>query len=91
MAAKRAHCFLEGLAIAPLPSGVGLYMIRRRSLRAGPIGCGLIGLAGGGLPALAMQLACLYDPSHALRFHFTPMLVAAGVLGLLGALRSGED
>lgn len=91
MAAKRAHCFLEGLAIAALPAGVGLHMIRRRSLSAGPIGGSLIGLAGGGLPALAMQLACLYDPSHALRFHFTPMLVAAGVLGLLGALRSGDD
>jgi len=91
MAGKRAHCFREGLAIAALPAGVGLRMIRRRSLRAGPLAGGLIGLAAGLLSALAMQLACLYDPSHALRFHFTPMLVAAGVFGLLGALRSGDD
>ena len=91
MVGKRAHCFLEGLAIAALPAGLGLRMVRRRTLRAGPLTGGLIGLAAGLLPALAMQLACLYDPSHALRFHFTPMLVAAGALGLLGALRADDD
>jgi hypothetical protein len=91
MVGKRAHCFLEGLALAVLPGLVGLQSIRRRSLVAEPLTGGLIGLAAGMLPALAMTLACLYDPGHALRFHFTPMLVAAAVLGLRGALRPAPD
>lgn len=91
MIGKRAHCFLEGLGITALPALVGVHMIRHRSLRTGALTGGLIGLAAGTFPALAMQLACLYDPVHALRFHFTPMLAAAAALGLLGAHRVDGD
>lgn len=91
MIGKREHCFLEGLAITLLPAALGLRAIRRRSLGAGALGGALIGLAAGALPALAMQLACMYDPEHALDFHFTPMLVGAGVAAMLGAGLESRD
>ncbi|MGB0619943.1 MAG: NrsF family protein [Myxococcota bacterium] len=83
---KREHCFLEGLLLILAPAVLGLRSIRVRSLGAGWLSGGLIGLAAGGLPALAMQLACMYDPEHALHFHFTPMLVAAALSAFGGAL-----
>ncbi|MCR9097124.1 MAG: DUF1109 domain-containing protein [bacterium] len=91
MVGKRAHCFLEGLAITLLPAAWGLRAIRRRSLGAGALGGALIGLAAGALPAVAMQLACMYDPEHALHFHFTPMLVGGGIAALLGAWLEFRD
>lgn len=91
MLGKRAHCFLEGLVIAIPPVLIGMRMVRRRSLRASTLGGVLLGLAAGALPALAMQLACLRDPDHALRFHFTPMLVAALALGLAQGAGRARD
>jgi hypothetical protein len=39
-----------------------------------------ISLAAGMLPALYMQLACMYEPSHILAFHIFPglLMVLAG-------------
>ena len=91
MLGKREHCFLEGLAIGLLPAILGLHMIRGRSLRAGALTGALIGAAAGTLPALAMQIACMYEPNHALHFHFTPILVGAVVMGGLGALLQARD
>ncbi len=81
MLGKREHCFLHGVAIAAVPALHGVRLVRARTVGPDPIAGLWVGLAAGALPALAMQLACMYDPGHALRFHFTPILV----MGLAGA------
>jgi hypothetical protein len=80
MAGKRPHCFFETLVYALPPIVVGVWMLRRRyALRAVRAGA-LIGLAAGSLPALLMQVACMYSPEHILLFHIGPGL-AMGVVG----------
>jgi len=38
-----------------------------------------VGLVAGMLPALYMQLACMYEPLHILAFHILPGLLMVGV------------
>ncbi|WP_158678829.1 hypothetical protein [Pseudoalteromonas sp. T1lg75] len=40
-----------------------------------------LSLASGMMPALYMQLACMYEPGHILLFHITPGLLVM-VIGL---------
>ena len=45
-----------------------------------------VGLAAGMLPALYMQMACMYEPSHILGLHLLPglsMALIGGVIALL--------
>ena len=83
MTGKRAACVLEVLADAALPCALGLWWLRRRYavLAPGLVGAAL-GLAAGAIPAIVMQLACVYEPTHALRFHLGPVVIC----GLLGAV-----
>jgi len=80
MLGKRAHCFMETMIYAVPPILLGLFLIRRlyplRFVRTAMS----IGLAAGMLPALYMQLACMYEPSHILVFHIFPglLMVLAG-------------
>jgi hypothetical protein len=77
---KRGHCFSETLVYSVPPIFVGLYLIRRlypvRPVRTAMS----LSLAAGMLPALYMQLACMYEPSHILSFHILPglLMVFAG-------------
>jgi len=82
-AGKRAHCYLETMVYSLPPILVALVLIRRlyplhyvrASMRAA--------LAAGMLPALYMQLACMYEPMHILSLHILPglamVLVGAAV------------
>jgi len=80
MLGKRDHCFMETMIYALPPILSGLFLIRRlyplRFVRTAMS----IGLAAGMLPALYMQLACMYEPSHILVFHIFPglLMVLAG-------------
>ena len=80
MLGKRDHCFMETMIYALPPILSGLFLIRRlyplRFVRTAMS----ISLAAGMLPALYMQLACMYGPSHILAFHILPglMMVLAG-------------
>ncbi len=82
MLGKRESCFFETLLYAGPPLAAGLWLVRR----AAPLGRvrtgALVGVAAAALPALLMQLACVYDPAHNLSHHLAP--VAA--MGALGAL-----
>lgn len=82
MLGKRDHCYLETLVAALPPLLVALFLQRRlyplRALRSAL----LAGLAAGALPALYMQVACMYVPTHALLFHIGPGVVT-GVLAPL--------
>ncbi|RTR32258.1 NrsF family protein [Shewanella atlantica] len=75
MLGKRSHCFFETM-IYSLPLFLsGLLLIRRlyplRPMRTAI----LLSLAAGMLPALYMQLACMYETSHTLVFHILPGLL----------------
>jgi hypothetical protein len=83
---KRKDCFVEGLAMSLLPGALALWSLRRRAWGAGWASGALVGMAAGALPATTMQLACMYAPDHALRFHLSPVLIAAGVGAILAML-----
>ena len=86
MLGKRAYCYLQTFAYSAPPLFAALWLLRR----AAPldrVGSGaLAGAAAGALPALMMQLACMYDPAHILGHHLAP-IAAVTVLGaILGPL-----
>lgn len=82
---KRTYCYFETLAYSLPVILAGLYFVRRlyplRPLRTAMS----IGLAAGMMPALYMQLACMYEPLHILAFHILPGLVMVGVGAAIAA------
>ena len=80
----RGSCFLEVLLYSAPPFVLGLLLLRRRAPLEPGIAAGLAAVAAASLPGLAMQLACMYDPLHALGLHLSPMLIVGGVGALLG-------
>ena len=81
---KRAHCVLEAYLYSMPPMIVGYLLIYQRfplnSLRAGLF----IGISAGMLPALFMQISCMYDPRHILTHHLGPALVVILIGMILG-------
>ena len=83
MLGKRPHCVSEAIAISGPPIVVGVYALRRL-FPLKPIVAGIwCGTASGMLPAIAMQLACMYSPEHALQFHMAPIVVSSALGGVL--------
>lgn len=86
MLGKRAHCFVETLVYSVPPILLGLFMLRRL-YPLQPVRTGMaVSLAAGMLPALYMQLACMYAPDHILLFHMLPglaMVLAGAALARL--------
>ena len=91
----RHYCYLETMVYALPVILAGLYQVRRfYPLR--PVRTAMsIGLVAGMLPALYMQLACMYEPIHILAFHILPgllMVVAgAGIAAAWQARRGDTD
>lgn len=82
MLGKREGCWIEALLYGLPPLALGLALLRRLApLSRAPVGA-LLGLTAGSLPGILMQLACMYDPWHALTHHVGPMIP----LALLGAV-----
>ncbi len=82
MVGKRPHCLLES-ALVGVPALIwGLWLARRWWPLHGAWSGLLLGLGAGAMPALLMQLACMYVPSHIFMYHLLPGLA----LGALGAL-----
>lgn len=86
MDGKRPHCLLES-ALVGIPALLwGLCIARRWWPLHGAWTGLLLGLACGAMPALLMQMACMYAPAHIFLYHLLPGL-ALGVVGALaGAL-----
>lgn len=87
---KRNHCYIETMIYALPPILAGLFLIRRlyplRFVRTAMS----ISLAAGMLPALYMQLACMYEPSHILALHILPgllMVLAGAAIAALWRVR----
>ena len=76
---KRNYCYFETMVYALPAILAGLFFVRRLyPLR--PVRTAMsIGLTAGMLPALYMQLACMYEPAHILAFHILPGLLMVGV------------
>ena len=88
MLGKREHCALEAYLYSLPPAIVAIWLQRHRfpldPIRAAT----LAALAAGMMPAVLMQIACMYEPTHILEGHVLPV----GVLALatwLGCLRLG--
>ncbi|MEH6518129.1 MAG: NrsF family protein [Halioglobus sp.] len=92
MLGKREYCYIETLIYALPPMLVGGMMIRRLYPLQQVKVAWLVGLAAGMLPALYMQIACMYEPVHILKLHILPGLLAgvigAGSVWLLARFRS---
>ncbi len=75
---KRNYCYIETLVYALPVIVAGLFLIRRL-YPLSPIRTAMsVGLVAGMLPALYMQLACMYEPAHILTFHILPGLLMVG-------------
>lgn len=83
MLGKRDQCFIETFVYA-LPALLALLYWQRRlyTLQPGKAAV-MAGLSAGILPALYMQIACMYQPAHILAFHVGPALAVAAVAPLL--------
>lgn len=83
---KRAHCVVEAYLYSMPPMIIGYFLIYRRfplnSLRAGLC----IGVSAAMLPALFMQISCMYDPRHILTHHLGPAIVVIILGMMLGSL-----
>lgn len=80
MAGKRELCWLQ-TATMTLPPIIAAVVLTRRLYPLSPLKTVfLFSLAAGMIPALYMQIACMYIPEHILSHHILPGL-AVGVLG----------
>jgi hypothetical protein len=82
MLGKRVYCYLEAFVCSFPPTLIACYQICKRfPLKLKQTGL-LIGLAAGMIPALFMQFACMYEPTHILTHHILPGLIN-GIIGLV--------
>ena len=79
MLGKRDHCVFEVLLYGLPPLLALLYWQRRLFALQPGRAAALAGVAGGILPALYMQIACMHSPSHILLFHIAPAVALAGL------------
>lgn len=90
MLGKRDYCYLETMLYAVPPILGALFLFRRLyPVRFVPTAMSL-GLAAGMMPALYMQLACMYEPAHILSFHILPglaMVLVGAAIAVLWPLR----
>lgn len=91
---KRGHCSLEVMVYSAPLILAALFLIRRLY----PLGfvrtAMSAGLAAGMIPALYMQLACMYEPVHILSFHVFPgliMALVAAAIALVWRLKTRHD
>jgi hypothetical protein len=75
MIGKREHCLIQGTGISLATTVPGIALVRHRAFNQHWAGGFLIGAASASLTALWMQVACMYEPAHALELHFSPILL----------------
>lgn len=84
MVGKRGECWHEVVTYGAVVLLILVAMVRRGWVRfSWRLGM-LYGLVAGFIPAALMQLACMYVPSHAFKFHYLPILilVPVGILAM---------
>jgi hypothetical protein len=87
MLGKRHYCVFETFIYALPPIFLAFWLIRGLyPLR--PVKTALwYSLSAGMIPALYMQIACMYVPSHMLQFHIMPGLLVAVLGAALGLIK----
>lgn len=78
----RAACHIEVLVYGLITLVALAWMMRRAYPRFSLRTAALLGVGAGLVPAALMQLACMYDPMHALDHHYGPVMILC-VLGVL--------
>jgi hypothetical protein len=89
MLGKRDHCVVETLLFALPPAFIALLLSRRFYPLRPVYSTALFCLAAAMLPALYMQIACMYLPLHILQMHILPALLVT-LAGALGAWVRGK-
>ena len=82
---KRGFCSLEVIVYSVPLLVAALFFVRRLYPLSFVRTAMSVGLAAGMVPALYMQLACMYEPIHILSFHLFPglmMTLAAAAIAL---------
>jgi hypothetical protein len=82
---KRPFCYLETMIYSAPPILAALFIARRLYPLHYRRTAMLLALAAGMIPALFMQIACMYDPSHILLLHVLPGLSMVLVAAALAA------
>lgn len=83
MLGKRPHCYLETLMLGLPPVLAAIYWQQRLFPLRPLVSAALVGLAAGMLPALYMQVACMYAPGHILMWHILPGALMGGLAPLM--------
>lgn len=92
MLGKRDHCVFETMIFA-LPPAVLALLLSRRLYPLKPVqSASLFCLTAGMMPALYMQIACMYMPLHILQMHILPglLVMVAGAVCAWAATRIRE-
>lgn len=84
MLGKREGCNVETFLLSLPALGLGLAMMRRFAPLARVETGALLGAAAAAIPALLMQLGCMYVVDHILVSHFAPGLLTIALGALLG-------
>ena len=79
MVGKREHCGWEAYLYSVPPMLAAVWLQRRRFPLNPVHAAAYAAIAAGMMPALIMQIACMYEPGHILRFHVAPIGILAGV------------
>lgn len=86
---KRAFCYLETMIYSVPPILAAVFLARRLYPLHYMRTAMSLALAAGMIPALYMQMACMYVPSHILQFHILPglsMVLAGAAVAALWRL-----
>jgi hypothetical protein len=84
MAGKRQTCAFEVLVLCVPPLMFLLYQLSKGYSKYDLPQFVLMGLAASSVPIAVMQVACMYDPVHILKFHLGPGLLVTGIATALG-------
>jgi hypothetical protein len=88
-AGKRSFCYLETMVYSIPPILVAVFLARRLYPLNYTRTAMSLALTAGMIPALFMQIACMYVPAHILQFHILPglsMVLAGAAVAALWRL-----
>jgi hypothetical protein len=86
MAGKRPTCVYEVVLWGAPVMLAGLAVMRRMAPLDRVATGVIVGAASGAIPALLMQIGCMYEPAHILSYHLAPVIVLAGLGAVAGPL-----
>ena len=90
---KRGYCYLETMIYSVPPMLAAVFLARRLYPLHYTRTAMALALASGMMPALYMQIACMYAPSHILPFHILPglsMVLAGAAVATLWRPQSDQ-